>query len=49
VPLSLKNFRAGDAVPVDIRPSFNISMVDDVEVIPLMDVFDNSEYLDVGK
>ncbi len=45
VPLSIKDFRAGQNFPLDIRPVFDISSIDDIEVIPLMDVFDNSEFL----
>ncbi len=45
VPLTLKGFRAGQNFPVDIRPPFDISSIDDIEVIPLMDVFDSSEFL----
>ena len=45
VPLSIKGFRAGQSFPLDIRPAFDISGVDDIEVFPLMDVFDNSEFL----
>jgi len=45
VPLSIKDFRAGQNFPLDIRPVFDISSIDDIEVIPLMDVFDSSEFL----
>lgn len=45
IPLSIKNFRAGENFPLDIRPAFDISGIDDIEVIPLMDVFDSSEFL----
>ncbi len=45
IPLSIKNFRAGERFPLDIRPAFDISGIDDIEVIPLMDVFDSNEFL----
>ena len=45
IPLSIKDFRAGQKFPVDIRPAFDISGIDDIEVLPLMDVFDPSEFL----
>jgi len=45
VPLSIKEFRAGQTFPVDIRPAFDISGIDDIEVLPLMDVFDQNEFL----
>ena len=45
IPLSIKNFRAGENFPLDIRPAFDISGIDDIEVIPLMDVFDSNEFL----
>ena len=49
MPLSIKDFRAGQNFPVDVRPVFDISGVDDIEVIPVMDVFDSSEFLPVPK
>lgn len=45
VPLSIKDFRAGQNFPVDLRPAFDIGGIDDIEVLPLMDVFDSSEFL----
>jgi len=49
IPLSIKNFRAGENFPVDIRPVFDISGIDDIEVLPLMDVFDPNEFLPAFK
>lgn len=45
MPLTIKEFRAGQNFPVDIRPVFSLTGIDDVEVIPLMDVFDQNEFL----
>ncbi len=49
IPLTIKEFRAGQNFPVDIRPAFSIAGIDDVEVIPLMDVFDPNEFLPAFK
>lgn len=45
IPVSIKNFRLGQTFPVDIRPVFDIGGIDDIELIPLMDVFDPNEFL----
>lgn len=49
LPLSLKNFRSGDVFPIDLRPPFDISGVSDIELVPLMNVFDPNEFLSVLK
>lgn len=49
IPLSIKDFRAGENFPVDVRPVFDIGGIDDIEVVPLMDAFDSNEFLPVLK
>lgn len=48
-PLLIKDFRAGQTFPVDVRPAFDIGGIDDIEVVPLMEVFDSNEFLPVQK
>lgn len=49
MPLSIKEFRAGNVYPIDLRPAFDISGVSDIELVPLMNVFDQNEFLSVLK
>ncbi len=48
IPVSIKDFRSAQTFPVDIRPVFDIVGIDDIELIPVMDIFDQTEFLPVS-